>query len=194
MGSHETCPTCGGRTIFTTRPCGGDEWNEYYRGADCRDPFHPWNEGPDVGDDDPACTCRPLGKATCIKHATPTPPAPADDASGAEAMRVAAALDKVAKAAGYERAWVAPSGEPNIILERKHPTSEGMIQVTRLDLCVGARDHTVEEAARALIESVPPDFWNNDPPTDDTEVAYAIDYALLDALRAALRRAKGGDK
>lgn len=57
-----------------------------------------------------------------------------------------------------------------------------------------APDDAVEKAARALIESVPPDFWNNDPPTDDTEVAYAIDYALLDALRAALRRAKGGDK
>lgn len=50
--------------------------------------------------------------------------------------RTPAALEIVAKAAGYERAWIAPSGTPNIILERKHTTDAGMIQVARLDLLV----------------------------------------------------------
>lgn len=53
--------------------------------------------------------------------------------------RVNSALEKVARTAGYERAWVAPSGEPNIILERAHPTEPGKIQVTRLDLVVSVQ-------------------------------------------------------
>ena len=40
----------------------------------------------DVGDDDPACTCAPLGKATCVKHA------PAPDAGAAERAVVEAAV------------------------------------------------------------------------------------------------------
>lgn len=71
--------------------------------------------------------------------------------------RTATALDKCARVAGYERAWVAPSGEPNIILERKHPTDPAMIQMSRLDLLIApsaaGREGTVEKARRAFYEA-----------------------------------------
>lgn len=108
----------------------------------------------------------------------------------AEAMREACA--KVCEENGVV---TTPQGK-RLAPDRYKPTGavhEGMVYAAAIRaIPLPARADAVEEAARALIESVPPDFWNNDPPTDDTEVAYAIDYALLDALRAALRRAKGG--
>ena len=63
-----------------------------------------------------------------------------------EVARMHEALSIVAKAAGYETAWLAPSGTPNIILERKHPTEAGKIQVTRLDIAVSP----AVEVARSL--------------------------------------------
>ena len=61
-----------------------------------------------------------------------------------EDARMAEALTIVAKATGYECAWLAPSGTPNIILERAHPTEAGKIQVTRLDIAVS---HATKEAS-----------------------------------------------
>lgn len=50
--------------------------------AKCAAEHHP--APADVGDDDPACTCAPLGKATCVKHA-PTPDAGAAERAEFEA-------------------------------------------------------------------------------------------------------------
>ena len=62
--------------------------------------------------------------------------------------RMHEALSIVAKAAGYETAWLAPSGTPNIILERKHPTEAGKIQITRLDIAVSPAVEVARRAAR----------------------------------------------
>jgi len=52
--------------------------------AKCAAEHHP--APADVGDDDPACTCAPLGKATCVKHA-PTPDAGAAERAVVDAAR-----------------------------------------------------------------------------------------------------------
>ena len=64
-----------------------------------------------------------------------------------EVTRMHEALSIVAKAAGYETAWLAPSGTPNIILERKHPTEAGKIQITRLDIAVSPAVEVARMAA-----------------------------------------------
>ena len=147
----------------------------------------------------------------CGCHATPTPPAPADDATrresaSAEAMREACAKACRKVANGTRR----PSGQSSSTLSRLSAIAEGAYMCEKAIRALplpARREEAVVEAARAAVVRFAVEARNHGTfpvnecgVIDQTSAVYQSYIATLadlwrsvDALTAALRGANGGE-